>query len=82
MDINLGLGFFKQFKTSLILQFLNSHILNHRNIAASLVEKGSHTGQAFRQLTEGFLFVDQGVSVFATKIITPQLEYVVLDETT
>jgi hypothetical protein len=51
-------------------------------IVASFVYKVSHTGQAFRQLTEGFLFVDQGVSVFATKIITPQLEFVVLDETT
>jgi hypothetical protein len=28
----------------------------------------------------GYLFVDQGGEVFTTKIITPQLEYVALDE--
>jgi len=42
---------------SLTLQFPNSHILNHRIIVASFVEKGSHTGQAIRN--DGFLYVYQ-----------------------
>jgi len=39
------------------LQFPDSHMLNHRIIAASFVEKGSHTGQAIRN--DGFFFVRQ-----------------------
>ena len=39
------------------LQFPDSHILNHRIVAASFVEKGSRTGQAIRN--DGFFFVYQ-----------------------
>jgi hypothetical protein len=42
---------------SLTHQFPNSHQLNHHIIAASFVEKGSHTGQAIRN--DGFFFVRQ-----------------------
>jgi hypothetical protein len=35
---------------SLTLQFPNSHILNHRIIAASFVEKGSQSAQGDRNV--------------------------------
>ena len=46
------------------LQFPDCHILNHRLIVASFVEKGSHTGQAIRN--DGFFFVYQCVRLVAS----------------